>query len=132
MSTSPPTYLIFGAYGGIGSALARTLHAQGARLALSGRDPERLGALADQLNAFSVVADTTDFAAVDATVSSTMDRFQQIDGMALCVGSLMLKPAHMTRPDEWLTTLHTTPTNSAGFAGQRQPASVRDHAARDT
>lgn len=117
MSTSPPTYLIFGAYGGIGSALARTLHAQGARLALSGRDPERLGALADQLNAFSVVADTTDFDAVDAAVSSTMDRFQQIDGMALCVGSLMLKPAHMTRPDEWLTTLHTNLTSA--FAALR-------------
>ena len=46
-----------------------------------------------------------------------MDRFQQIDGMALCVGSLMLKPAHMTRPDEWLTTLHTNLTSA--FAALR-------------
>jgi 3-oxoacyl-[acyl-carrier protein] reductase len=41
--------LVTGASGGIGSAIARTLHAQGARVALSGRNVEALNALAGEL-----------------------------------------------------------------------------------
>ncbi len=41
--------LVTGASGGIGSAIARALHAQGARVALSGRNVEALNALAGEL-----------------------------------------------------------------------------------
>ena len=112
MSDTTPTYLVFGAYGGIGSALSRSLHAGGARLALSGRDSDRLTALSSELGALPVMADTTDFDAVDAAVAATIEHYGTIDGAALCVGSLLLKPAHMTKSDEWLTTLHTNLTSA--------------------
>ncbi|MDE3002351.1 MAG: SDR family NAD(P)-dependent oxidoreductase [Gemmatimonadota bacterium] len=45
------TIVVFGAYGRVGSALARRLAQQGTRLVLSGRNPERLQALAADLGA---------------------------------------------------------------------------------
>lgn len=43
--------LVTGASGGIGAAIARTLHAQGAQVALSGRNKEALDSLAGELGA---------------------------------------------------------------------------------
>ena len=44
------TALVTGASGGIGSAIARALAGQGARLALSGSNPAKLRAFRDELN----------------------------------------------------------------------------------
>lgn len=49
--------LVTGASGGLGQAIARALSAQGARLVLSGRRAEVLGALAGELRSEVVVAD---------------------------------------------------------------------------
>jgi NAD(P)-dependent dehydrogenase (short-subunit alcohol dehydrogenase family) len=61
--------LIFGAYGGIGSALARRRHGDGVPLALSGRDETRLSSLASELDPLSLPADASDFDAVDAVTN---------------------------------------------------------------
>ena len=54
--------LVTGATGGIGAAIARALHAQGARVALTGRRESELAALAAELGegAFVLPADLTD------------------------------------------------------------------------
>ena len=64
--------LVTGASGGIGAAIARALHAQGAVVALSGTRRDALGALADELGerAFVCAADLSDAAAADALVAS--------------------------------------------------------------
>ena len=49
--------LVTGASGGLGQAIARALHARGARLVLTGRRRDALDALADELGARVVVAD---------------------------------------------------------------------------
>jgi 3-oxoacyl-[acyl-carrier protein] reductase len=105
-------FLIFGAYGGIGSALCRTLRDAGGSLAVSGRDPEALSELAAETGALALPADATDFAAVEEAVDRTMEHYGRLDGVANCVGSLLLKPAHMTRPDEWSGTLATNLTSA--------------------
>jgi 3-oxoacyl-[acyl-carrier protein] reductase len=120
MPSRTPTYLVFGAYGGIGSALARTLSASGASLAVSGRDPQSLQELAAELGAEAFPADAADFAAVDDVVNATLERFGRLDGVANCVGSLLLKPAHMTKPEEWAATLNTN--LSSAFAILRAAA----------
>jgi NADP-dependent 3-hydroxy acid dehydrogenase YdfG len=56
-----PTYLIIGAGSAIGSRVARTLAADGARLVLAGRDPSKLEALAESTGGRVVVADATRF-----------------------------------------------------------------------
>jgi 3-oxoacyl-[acyl-carrier protein] reductase len=64
--------LVTGASGGIGAAIARALHAQGATVVLSGTRMERLEALAQELgtNAFVCPADLRDAAEPNALVEA--------------------------------------------------------------
>lgn len=64
------TALVTGASGGLGSAIARALHMQGASVALSGTRHEALAALAAELGAraYVLACDLSDRAAVDALV----------------------------------------------------------------
>jgi 3-oxoacyl-[acyl-carrier protein] reductase len=67
------TALVTGATGGLGGAIARGLHAQGAHVVLSGTREAALETLADELGgdrASQVVCDLADAAAVDGLVSS--------------------------------------------------------------
>lgn len=98
---TPPVHLITGATGGIGSALARQLAASGAHLMLAARNRDALVALAGALGAAHHVVDATNAADIDAAVEATVARYGRIDGAANCVGSLLLKPAHLTRPEEF-------------------------------
>jgi 3-oxoacyl-[acyl-carrier protein] reductase len=68
---SGKTALVTGASGGIGGAIARALHAQGAHVVLSGTREAALDSLASELGdrVSSVVCDLSDGAAVDALVS---------------------------------------------------------------
>ena len=69
------TALITGASGGIGSAVARALAEQGARLALSGSNAEKLQAFAGELGGdhVTMTCDLSDGAAVDALVPSAVE-----------------------------------------------------------
>ena len=70
--------LVTGASGGIGSAIAQSLHAQGATVAISGTRQEALAALAEKLGGRShiLAADLADAEAVDNLV----DRAEQAMG----------------------------------------------------
>jgi len=96
-----PVHLILGATGGIGSTLARQLAATGASLVLAARNAEALEALGAELGATTVLVDATVPADVDRAVETAVQTFGRLDGAANCVGSLLLKPAHLTRPEEF-------------------------------
>lgn len=98
-------YLIFGASGGIGSALARRLAARGARLVLSGRSEGPLSDLAGELGATAVPGDASSFAAADEIVGQAAAAHGRLDGLVNCAGSLLLKPAHRTAEDEYRAVL---------------------------
>jgi NAD(P)-dependent dehydrogenase (short-subunit alcohol dehydrogenase family) len=94
-------YLILGANGGVGSALCRVLAAEGARLFLAARRDEPLRALAVELGAAHRVLDATQFDEVASVVGEASQHLGRLDGIASAVGSLMLKPAHLTTAAEW-------------------------------
>jgi NAD(P)-dependent dehydrogenase (short-subunit alcohol dehydrogenase family) len=96
-----PVHLVLGAAGGIGSALARRLAAGGARLVLAGRSAPALESLGAELGADTLVVDATRFDEVDRAVALAVERHGRLDGAANCVGSLLLKPAHLTRAEEF-------------------------------
>ena len=98
--------LIMGATGGIGSALARRLAKAGARLALAARTPESLESLAHETGGIAIRMDATHPAEVDGAVARTLAEYGRLDGVAHCVGSLLLKPAHLTTDEEWAQTLN--------------------------
>ncbi len=96
-----PVHLILGATGGIGSTLARQLAATGARLVLAARKADQLEALGAELGANTVVIDATVPADIERAVETAVQTFGRLDGATNCVGSLLLKPAHLTRPEEF-------------------------------
>ena len=101
----PRTYLLFGASGGIGSSLARRLAAQGAQVVLAARESDRLRQLAVELDAVAYPLDATRFEQVDACLQRAVELYGRVDGVANCVGSLLLKPAHNTSEAEWHDTV---------------------------
>jgi 3-oxoacyl-[acyl-carrier protein] reductase len=111
-STGPRAYLVFGATGGIGSALCRRLAAGGARLTLAARDAGRLDRLAGELSAFARPADASDFAAADGCAAAAAEHFGRLDGVVNCAGSLLLKPAHLTTEAEWHATVAANLTSA--------------------
>lgn len=85
--------LIFGATGGIGSALARRLQRDGHDLFLTARDGAKLEALAQQLGVPCGSADVLDETALAAVVEAAVAHGQgRLAGLAYCVGSIPLAP----------------------------------------
>lgn len=101
------SYVILGAGGGIGSATARMLAKQGAGLVLAGRSPAPLEAVAAETDGVALQLDATDTTAVASAVDRAVEEFGRVDGIANCVGSLLLKPAHITSDEEWDETIAT-------------------------
>lgn len=93
--------LVTGATGGIGSALCEELHAQGHRLFITARHDEMLSKKSEQWNAPYQVCDVTDVKSVENLFATVANTFESLDGVAHCVGSILLKPAHITKPLEW-------------------------------
>lgn len=97
------TTVIIGATGTIGSCLARRLVEAGKSVFLVGRDAERLQSLASELNAGFAVADLSSSDALLEAVSSAV----QVAGFVNCVGSILLKPAHLTSDAEFREVVET-------------------------
>lgn len=85
------TTLIFGATGGVGSALARKLHERGEAVFLAARDEDALTALADEIEAPSKVCDVLDSEQIEATVEAAAGE-GALTGLAFAAGSIDLAP----------------------------------------
>ena len=114
------TVLILGASGDIGSCLARLLAAAGHPLVLASRASDRLDAVAAELDARKIEVDATSVEAVNACFEAAADEFGSLAGAANCVGSVLLKPAHLTDESQWSDTLATNLTSA--FATVRAAA----------
>jgi NAD(P)-dependent dehydrogenase (short-subunit alcohol dehydrogenase family) len=116
------SYLIFGASGGIGSALSRRLAGAGNRVALAARSEKPLAGLAQELDAAMFTVDATDASAVAQVAADAKAQLGQLEGIVNCVGSVFLKPAHLTSPEEWDKTIATNLTSA--FAVVRAAGNV--------
>ena len=95
------SFVVLGAYGGIGEALCRRLAKRGARLIVAGRDPDRLARLAAEVEGEAFTVDATQPEPVAACLSRAREVFGRLDGVANCVGAFLLKPAHAITDQEW-------------------------------
>jgi NAD(P)-dependent dehydrogenase (short-subunit alcohol dehydrogenase family) len=75
------TALITGGNSGIGLATAKLFVAEGARVAITGRNKATLEAAARELgpNAIAIEADATDIAATEAAVKTAVEKFGKLD-----------------------------------------------------
>jgi NAD(P)-dependent dehydrogenase (short-subunit alcohol dehydrogenase family) len=106
------TYIVLGGSGGIGSQVCRRLIAKGANVVVGARNVEKLDSHEWFSGAHAFAVDATDLRAVEALVNDTAGQFGGIDGIVNCVGSMMLKPAHLTSEQDWMDTIHVNLTSS--------------------
>jgi len=99
------SYLVFGATGSVGSAVARRLTSQGARVLLVGRDEERSAALGESLGQPHAIAEAGQAEKIEAACEKATEAFGTLSGVVNCMGSLLLKPAHSTTDEEWQDVL---------------------------
>jgi NAD(P)-dependent dehydrogenase (short-subunit alcohol dehydrogenase family) len=81
MRLANKTALITGGNSGIGLATARLFVAEGARVAITGRNQATLEAAARELgpNALAIVADASDVAATEGAVARAVEKFGKLD-----------------------------------------------------
>ncbi len=101
------TALVTGATGGIGGAIAKALHAQGAVVGLSGRNEEKLKMLASELGGRGHVlpADLSDSESVTALVKQAEEAMGQIDILVNNAGLTRDNLSMRMKDEEWQQVL---------------------------
>jgi 3-oxoacyl-[acyl-carrier protein] reductase len=97
------TALVTGASGGIGSEIAKALAAQGARLAVSGSNADKLQAFRASLGGDHVAlpCNLSDAAAVDALVPQAVEKLGKLDILVNNAGVTRDNLAMRMKDDEW-------------------------------
>lgn len=105
--------LVTGATGGIGEAIARALHAQGATVALSGTRAEKLEALAGELGerAHVTPANLSDREAVAALLPAAEEAMGQVDILVNNAGITRDNIFMRMKDDEWDQVLEVNLTS---------------------
>jgi NAD(P)-dependent dehydrogenase (short-subunit alcohol dehydrogenase family) len=85
------TIVITGASSGLGAAAAAALAAEGARIAVVGRNPERTRAVAESIGGTAFLADYDELDQVRALAAALLDRYDTIDVLANNAGGLVAK-----------------------------------------
>ncbi|MFI6008536.1 SDR family oxidoreductase [Streptomyces sp. NPDC051243] len=116
------TAVVTGAASGIGEAVAVTLAAQGAKVALLARRAERLDAVVEKIRAdggqaLSVVADVTDDASVAAAVERIHEAYGTVDLVVNNAGVMLANPIEDARVDEWQRMIDTNVTGVLRVTG---------------
>jgi 3-oxoacyl-[acyl-carrier protein] reductase len=101
------TALVTGASGGIGSAIARALAGQGARVALSGTRLDALQAVATEIGGDCVIlpCDLADGAAVDQLIPRAVEALGQLDILVNNAGLTRDNLAMRMKDEEWDTVI---------------------------
>jgi ribitol 2-dehydrogenase len=97
------TMIVTGANSGIGAAVARRFAAEGVKLALVARSPERLKASAGEVGSQHLILSSYPQKPADvaAEVQTTMGRFGHIDILFANAGNYVAGDVADGDPDEW-------------------------------
>lgn len=97
------TALVTGASGGIGSSIARSLAAQGARLALSGSNVDKLNAFAAELGGDHVAlpCDLSDPESVEKLIPAAVEALGKLDVLVNNAGITRDNLAMRMKDEEW-------------------------------
>lgn len=106
----PRRVLVTGGYGAIGRAIAVSLAAQGAAVAVAGRSLDKATALAEELSGTGAKArghcvDVADRADVERLVGAVVADWGGIDVLVNCASALTVTPAEDFAPDDWRTVV---------------------------
>ena len=116
---------ILGGNAGIGLAAARLFRAEGAKLALTGRNAETLAAAAQECEALGLVSDMGDPAASRAAMAEIAERLGGIDVLFVNAGVGGFAPVTDVTEDFW-DGIHAVNLRGAFFAIQAALPLIRD------
>ena len=102
LDLSEKVALVTGSSKGIGWAIAQTLHAEGCRIALNGRNEAALTAATTQLDgSIALVGDVTQPAEAKQIVAEVLSTYGQLDILVCNVGSGRSVPPGNENAEEW-------------------------------
>jgi NAD(P)-dependent dehydrogenase (short-subunit alcohol dehydrogenase family) len=129
MRLANKTALITGGNSGIGLTTAKLFVAEGAKVAITGRDKARLDAAVAELgpNAIGIVADATDIAATENAVAKAVEKFGKLDIVFANAGISAHTPVGGTALDVFESVLKTNIT-AVFFTVQAAVAHLNDGA----
>ena len=81
---------------------------------LAGRDVTRLEMISSELGTPWGTVEATDPDSIDAVADTAAAALGGLTGITNCVGSILLKPAHLTSTADWAATLATNLTSGFG------------------
>lgn len=122
-------YVVTGASRGLGLATAEKLVADGARVVLCSRDPERVGSAAWRLGAdvaVGVAADLGREPTATTLVGTARERFGRLDGAVISVGGPPTGPVGSVTDEQWRQSFDTV------FLGSLRLARAVLEVGRDT
>src|SRR5947208_6228251 len=98
------TAFITGGSAGIGLAIAGALIAEGAKVAVCGRDPERLAAAAERTGVTTIEADVTDTGRLRDAVDEAARRLGGLDMLVANAGGSRGGGLLESTPEDWAAT----------------------------
>jgi len=127
MRLANKTVVITGGNSGIGFATAKLFAAEGAKVAITGRDEAKLRKAAEALgpSAFAVRADVTDYAGLERAFAQIAERFGKIDGVFVNAGIGGNTPLGATTPEAFGAIVSAN-FNGAFFTAQAALPHLRD------
>lgn len=105
MAFANKSFVVLGATGSMGTALVRELKDRGAQVLACSKNAEKVNAMAAELGVEGFTLDATQPEQVAQAFVRAKELFGEVQGAVNLVGSILLKPAHLTRDDEWAQTL---------------------------
>lgn len=117
--------VVLGGNAGIGLAAARMFRAEGAKLALTGRNPATLAAAAQECEGLGIVSDMGDVAQTDAAMAEIAEALGGIDVLFVNAGVGGFAPVTDVTEQFW-DGIHDVNLRGAFFAMQRALPLLRD------
>jgi len=104
--------VIFGATGSVGASLCRLLARNGVSVLAAARSEEKLAMLKEELGVSTAQVQLEQPETLATAFEAAEQQFGAVHGVANCIGTLLLKPAHQVSDDDWQQTLDVNLTSS--------------------
>ncbi|MEM9589395.1 MAG: SDR family oxidoreductase [Planctomycetota bacterium] len=117
-----PAYLVIGATGGIGRDLTRRLVASGGQVMLIARQEAPLQSFAAEVGQPFMAIDASDWDSVAQAVQQAAERFGGLTGAVNLAGSVLLKPAHLTKFEDYESAVSQNLTTAFALVRAAAPA----------
>ncbi len=105
-------YVVLGGAGAVGAALVQKLISDGHQVMAGARDLDKARSMVELSDCDLCQVTAADAESIDECVATANERYGHLDGVTNCIGSILLKPAHLISDEQWDETLTTNLSSS--------------------